>query len=214
MRLSSKKKLDQPEQMPEMITEAAAPEQPEAAPEQMPEIILSDGQTDQIPDPAIMEQDQQTTQSSDVRFLGLPQTMTTNDRYYTKDEFQEVFSSFFDFLKDPNAAADCFGTIQSKGRSLAANRFYDLASKYKWLNWIIDKNTAILHDAALISIWAATEANIIILNWTGISLFEKGQLWLKTKIKAKAEAEAAAGKRSVWGFLGRREAAKQQKQEV
>ena len=210
MRLMDKKKFEQSKVNQEMITEAAAPDQPEAAPDQ-PEIILSDGQTDQIPDPVIM--DAAENQSSDAPFLGLP-TTTTNNRYYTKNEFQEVFNSFFEFLKDPNAAADCFGTIQSKGLSLAANRFYDLAAKYKWLNWIIDKNTAILHDAALISIWAATEANIIILNWTGISLFEKGQLWLKTKIKAKAEAEAAAGNRSVWGFLGRRAAAKQQKQEI
>jgi len=213
MRLSRKTKFEMPAQLPEMTTPEAqqiTPDQwPEMTPEAAPEVVLTDGQTDNIP-PA--EQAQVMTQSSAAQPLGLP-TMTTNDRYYSKQEFQEVFASFFDFLKDPNAAADCFGTIQSKGRALASDRFYELASRYKWLNWIIDKQTAILHDAALIGIWAATEANVIVLNWTGISIFEKGQIWLKSKIKSKAEQEAKAGKRSVWAFLGRREAEKQPKQE-
>jgi hypothetical protein len=140
-------------------------------------------------------------------------TMISDDRYYSKDEFEQVFKSFFDFLKDPAAAGDCFGTIEEKGRNLAAGRVYEMAQKYRWLNWLIDKQTAVLHDMALISIWAAVETNTIVLNWTGISLFQKVQVWLKSKIRLKAEQAAKEGRRSVWGFLGRRAPEKQQKQE-
>lgn len=225
MKLQSKKKFTMPdlnkftpeqpeEQQPETITQQQAA--PEILPEVEPqpetitpeEVQLSDGQTDSIPTP-------ETIQSLDGLQNGLSQMMTTTNsgRYYTKDEFEEVFKSFFDFLKDPTAAGDVFGTIEEKGRNLAAGRVFDIAQKYRWLNWLIDKQTAVLHDCALISIWAAVETNTIVLNWTGISLFSKVQIWLKGKIKTKAEQAAKEGKRSVWGFLGRRAAEKQQKQE-
>ena len=210
MRLSKKIKFEMPAALPDQTTtEPETVAAPEPAQIIEPEVVLSDGQTEAIPEVQSIEQG--INQSSDALPLGLPPMTMTNDNRYSKDEFQEVFNSFFDFLKDPAAAADCFGTIQDKGRKLAAGRVYDLASRYKWLNWLIDKNTALLHDAALISIWAATEANVIILNWTGISIFEKGQIWLKQKIRAKAEQEASKGKRSVWGFLARRDPEKQQK---
>lgn len=221
MRLKEKKKFtmpdlnkfssEQPEeqQQPEMITD-----QPEVLPEVEPqpetitteEVQLSDGQTDSIQQPE--------SQFSDALPNGLPQMMTTNNgRYYTKEEFEQVFKGFFDFLKDPTAAGDVFGTIEEKGRNLAAGRVFEMAQRYKWLNWLIDKQTAVLHDCALISIWAAVETNTIVLNWTGVSIFQKVQIWLKSKIKTKAEQAAQEGKRSVWGFLGRRAAEKQQKPE-
>ena len=196
------KKFEQPEDPEELKQETAA------APETMPEVQeveLTDGQPETIPEtPEVLPESS---------LIGLQPTTTINDRYYSKEEFQDVFNSFFDFLKDPNAAADCFGTIQDKGRKLAAGRVFELAQRYKWLNWLIDKQTMIIHDVALISIWAAVETNTIVLNWTGISIFEKGRLWLKTKIKAKAEEQAKQGKRGVLAFLGRRDPEKQQKHE-
>lgn len=191
--------ITQPEGQPETIT-------PEAAPE-VQEVQLSDGQTEAIPEA-------DPIQFSDARLHGLQQMTTTiNSRYYTQEEFEHVFKDFFDFLKDPKAADDVFCTIEEKGRNLAADRVFEMAQRYKWLNWLIDKQTAVLHDFMLISIWAAVETNAIILNWTGVSIFEKVQIWVKLKIKTKAEQAAKEGKRSVWGFLGRRAAEKQQKQE-
>lgn len=67
---------------------------------------------------------------------------------------------------------------------------------------MIDRRTAIVHDLTLIGIFAACETNAIVQNWTGISLAEKGKLWLRNKIKQRAEAQQAAGKRSGWGFWG------------
>ena len=224
MKLAAKKKFqmpdlnkftpeEQPEEQPQPETITAAA--PETLPEEQPqpetitpeEVQLSDGQTESIPQP-------ETIQFSDVQPNGLPpMMMTNNERYYTQEEFQDVFKNFFEFLENPQTAGDVFGTIEQKGRNLAAGRVYDMAKKYRWLNWLIDKQTAVLHDVALISIWAAVETNTIVLNWTGISLFQKVQIWLKSKIKTKAEQAAKEGKRSVWGFLGRRAAEKQQKQE-
>ena len=224
MRLKEKKKFQMPDLnkfTPEVLPEVEQPEtitEQQATPEVLPEVeqpetiipeevILSDGQTDNIPSP-------ETSQFSDVQPNGLqPMMMTNSDRYYTQDEFKDVFKSFFEFLENPQTAGDVFGTIEEKGRNLAAGRVYEMAQKYRWLNWLIDKQTAVLHDCALISIWAAVETNTIVLNWTGISLFQKVQIWLKSKIKTKAEQAAKEGKRSVWGFLGRRAAEKQQKPE-
>ena len=218
MRLKKKGVIwPQEEQQPQTITEqpAAAPEvlpeeqQPETIeqPSAAPEVILSDGQTDNIPQP-------ETIQFSDERQNGLPPMMTTtNNRFYSQEEFADVFKGFFEFLENPQTAGDVFGTIEDKGRNLAAGRVYEMAQKYRWLNWLIDRETAVLHDCALISIWTAVETNKIVLNWTGVSLFGKFQLWLKTKIKSKAEQAAKEGKRSAWGFLARRAAEKQQKPE-
>ena len=210
MKLKEKKKFEMPdlrkfEQQPEEQQE----KQPETITPEVAEVQLTDGQTDNIPDAAAAPEVLPESLS-----IGLQQTTTINDgRFYSKDEFQEVFNSFFDFLKDPNAAADCFGTIQDKGRTLAAGRVYEIAQKYRWLNWLIDKQTMLIHDVALISLWAAVETNTIVLNWTGISIFEKGRIWLKSKIKQKAEEQAKQGKRGVLAFLGRRDPEKQQKQE-
>ena len=118
---------------------------------------------------------------------------------------------FLTFLKNPATAADTFETVRAQGQSLAAGKIYEMANKYKWLNWLIDRKTRLLHDALLIAIFATTETNAIVLNWTGISLIEKGKIWLKSKVRARAAA--SQGKRSVWGFLAPRAAAKQAKQE-
>ena len=206
MKLAAKKKFQMPD-LNKFTPEEQPEEQPQPETITPEEVQLSDGQTESIPQP-------ETIQFSDVQPNGLPpMMMTNNERYYTQEEFQDVFKNFFEFLENPQTAGDVFGTIEQKGRNLAAGRVYDMAKKYRWLNWLIDKQTAVLHDVALISIWAAVETNTIVLNWTGISLFQKVQIWLKSKIKTKAEQAAKEGKRSVWGFLGRRAAEKQQKQE-
>lgn len=141
------------------------------------------------------------------------QQMMTNNDYYTAEEFDGAFNEFLTFLKDPNTAVDCFGSINDKGRKLASKRLYEMANKYRFLRFLIDKKTHFLHDSALICFWAAIETNTIVANWTGINLAGKIKLWLKAKIKAQQEKSASQGKRNVWAFLGRQGAEKQQKQE-
>lgn len=139
--------------------------------------------------------------------------MTSDDRYYSQGEFESAFNEFLIFLKSPQTSFDTFETIRAQGQSLAAGKIYEMARKYKFLSFLIDKRTQLLHDFALISIFAGCECNAIVYNWTGISLAEKAKLWLRGKIKQRAEQVQKSGKRSAWGFLGRQVVEKQPKQE-
>lgn len=174
------------------------------------EIYLTDGQTESIPEPEL-----QPNQPEDFSAGCSMMTATTIDeggRYYTAGEFEASFNEFLNFLKSPDVSFDAFESLRAQGQQLAAGKVYNMAQKYKFLNWLIDRRTAIFHDFALISIFFACETNAIVQNWTGISLAEKAKIWLRGKIKAHAAAQAE-GKRKGWGFLGRRGAEKPQKPE-
>lgn len=192
------------------ILEKTKQEQTEQLQEIPQELSLSDGQTEDLPE---FNQEPEQNSQSQEEFSQVSLMMTTNDdRYYSQSEFEKVFSDFLEFLKNPATAADTFETVRAQGQSLAASKVFEMAKKYNWLNWIIDKKTQIFHDSLLIAIFAITESNAVIMNWTGVSVIEKGKIWLKSKIKQHAQA-AQSGKRSVLGFLGLRGAEKQQKQE-
>ena len=178
------------------------------------ELQLTDGQTQDLPEvPELSSQ-----QSGNEDFLPssssmMTQTKIEDDRYYNQAEFESAFNEFLTFLKSPEVSLDAFESMRAKGQTLAAGKIYNLANKYSFLRWMIDRRTALFHDFCLISIFAACETNAIVMNWTGISLAEKGKLWLKSKIKARQQAAQAAGKPKGWGFLGRRAAEKQPKPE-
>ena len=174
------------------------------------EIELTDGQTEDIPE--VTESQSQET--------GLPigcGEMTTlseeDDRYYSQGEFECAFNEFLIFLKSPQTSLDTFESLRAQGQTLAAGKIYNMAQKYSFLRWMIDRRTALVHDLTLIGIFCACETNAIVQNWTGISLAEKGKIWLKSKIQQRVQAQQASGKRSVWGFLARRDAVKPQKPE-
>lgn len=174
------------------------------------EIQLTDGQADNLqPLPEFSSQPEADPAAGWQ--AGSPTMMTSDDRYYSPGEFETAFNEFLTFLKSPQTSLDTFEALRSQGQSLAAGKVYKMAQKYRFLRFLIDRKTQLLHDCALIGIFAACETNAIVLNWTGISLAEKGKLWLKGKIKARQQAAQAQGKRSVWGFLGRRDVVKQPK---
>lgn len=186
-----------------------APEvQPETMPEQLPEtqpeeLSLTDGQpipeTAAVINPADFSQDYSPT---------IP---TTNSDYYSQGEFRAAFDEFLQFLHNPQAPQDTIEALAAKGQGLAADKIYNLASKYKWLNWLIDRKTELLKDTMLIGIFAAQEVEIIGRNWFNFSIKEKAKKWLEQQAKQKIKA---ALKPSGWGFLGRLGAARRQKQEV
>lgn len=176
--------------------------------ENLEELSLSDGQTENLQ--PLPEFNQPET-SLETGLQICSETMTSDDRYYSQGEFESAFNEFLSFLKSPQTSLDTFEALRAQGQSLAAGKVYNMAQKYRFLRFLIDRRTQLLHDCALISIFAACETNAIVMNWTGISLAEKAKLWLKSKIKARQQAAQAAGKRSVWGFLGHRAAEKPQK---
>lgn len=174
------------------------------------EIQLTDGQTAAIPEAP--------EQSSSDQLNGLQpgygeMTTSPDERYYSQGEFEAAFNEFLVFLKSPQTSLDTFESLRAQGQSLAASKIYAMAERYSFMRWMIDRRTAIVHDLTLIGIFCACETNAIVQNWTGISLAEKGKLWLRQKIKQRAEQQQAAGKRSGWAFLGRRAAEKQPKPE-
>ena len=174
------------------------------------EIQLTDGQTQDLP----TLPEETSSESGELSPNGYgTTTISPEDNYYSQGEFEAAFNEFLIFLKSPQTSLDAFETLRAQGQSLAAGKIYKMAEKYKFLRWIIDRRTAVVHDFALIGIFAACETNAIVQNWTGISLAEKGKIWLRQKIKQRQEQIQAGNKRSVWGFLGRRAAEKQPKPE-
>ncbi len=173
------------------------------------EIQLTDGQTENLPEVP----EQGSSDQLNALPLGCGEMTNSDDRYYTKGEFESAFNEFLVFLKSPQTSLDTFESLRAQGQTLAAGKIYQMAEKYRFMRWIIDRRTAIVHDFALIGIFCACETNAIVQNWTGISLAEKGKLWLRSKIKQRVEQQQAAGKRSGWGFLARRDREKQPKPE-
>ena len=179
---------------------------------EQPEMQLSDGQTANLSPLDI--QDNLNSQQAGLENLpnGLPE-MTTRSKYYTQEEFAKQFDDFLTFLKSPQTSADTFEALRAEGQGLAAAKIFEMAQKYKWLRFIIDRRSQIVHDAVILSIFAVTETNAIVYNWTGISIIEKGKIWLKGKVKKRVEQAKTSGRRGVWGFLARRGAEKQPKQD-
>lgn len=173
---------------------------------------LTDGQTDNLP-PA----PEYSEQNPELEEVGLPNysPTTTSDGIYSPEEFKDCFNDFLSFLKSPEVAADAFGNIHERGQAIAAQRVYELANKYRFLRFLIDKNAHLFGDLAIMSLWATIETNAILLNWTGINYLQKAKIWLNEKIKQKAAQSAAqsSDKRKGWGFLGRPVAERQQKPE-
>ena len=173
------------------------------------EIQLTDGQTDNLPETPEFNQDSQA--AADGLPIGSPTMTTSDERYYSRGEFEAAFNEFLIFLKSPETSLDTFEALRSQGQQLAAGKVYEMAQRYRFLRFLIDRKTQLLHDFALISIFAACETNAIVMNWTGISLAEKVKIWLKEKIRLRAMQKA--DKPKGWGFLGRRVAEKQPRPE-
>lgn len=181
-----------------------------SAPEQIPELIPDDGTPQNLAD-YLPEQPEQNVN------LGFPEfgtTTATNNGIYTPEEFREKFKSFLEFIEKPETATNCTLELFSNGRNLTADKIYDVASRYSWLNWIIDSKTQFMADMVQIGAFLAIETNLIVMNYTNINLFEKGRIWLKNKVKQKQEQAKQQGKRTLfgWAFSGRPEVAKHTEQ--
>lgn len=178
------------------MTQEELNEQHQTQPEFIPELIPDDGQPENLAE-FIPEQPEQNNPA-----LGLPEfgTTTATNSIYTPEEFREKFKAFLEFMEKPETASNCTLELITNGRNLTADKIYDLASRYSWLNWIIDSKTQILADFVQISAFLAIETNVIVLNWTGLNLFEKVKLWLKNKAKERQAQAKQQGKRTLFGW--------------
>ena len=201
----SKLKIAPAQELPEVLPEQQQPETvPEALPEVLEELQPSDGQpTPEVPEVAT------TSQSAEFLPHGLQMTMTRTDSY-SPEEFRQKFAGILDFLENPATANNCMQELIINGRNLTADKIYNVATRYKWLNWIIDRKTQVFADSLQIAAFMAVETNLIVMNWTGLNIFEKGKIWLQQKAEQRRQA-AKSGKRKTllgWVFSGRREAEK------
>lgn len=176
----------------------------------LPEVLPEDGMTDNLPPLPLSSQE--TPESLPVAD-GLPEfsaTMTETTNSYTPEEFRLKFQAVLEFLENPDAANDCAAELLVNGRNLTADKIYNLASRYSWLNWIIDRRAQLLADSLQIAAFLAIESNLIVMNWTGLNIFEKGKLWLKNKAKQRKEQLKNGQRRSLfgWVFSGRQAPAK------
>ena len=92
--------------------------------EMMPEaveVMPEDGQTENLPEPQL---DAMTEESAAVGLPDFSPTMTTNEGFYSRDEFRQNFNSFLEFLENPATATDAFSTIVGRGRDLSADKIY------------------------------------------------------------------------------------------
>ena len=172
-------------------------EQHQTQPEQIPELIPDDGQPENLAD-YLPEQEQANNPA-----LGLPEfgTTTATNNLYSPEEFREKFRSVLEFLENPATANDCAMELLINGRNLTADKIYDVASRHSWLNWIIDKQTQVFADFIQITAFLTVESNIIVKNWTGINLLEKGKIWLNNKIKEKQlQAKQQGKRRTLFGW--------------
>lgn len=164
--------------------------------QELTEILPEDGQTEgleQLSPPEVVREEQ----SQD----GLLQSSPMMNEIYSRDEFRNNFNSFMEFLENPDAATDTFGHLVGKGRQLSADKIYDIAGRYDWLKWIIDRKTQAVSDLLLVTVFLTYEGNLILQNWTGISYIERAKIWLKNKAKAKKEAIKNGQRRSLFGWV-------------
>ena len=157
----------------------------------------------------------ETTPETDTAAGGLPDfsEMTKNSEYYAAEEFRAKFQGFIEFLENPATAANCAGEIINAGRNLTADKLYNAASRYKWLNWIIDRRAALTAECLQVAVFMAVESNLIIQNWTGLNLFERLKIWLKNKAQQQKQLKKSRRSLFGWAFSARPEPEKAIEQE-
>lgn len=183
-------------QLEEILNEATPEVQPDnQAPETTTpaeELTPDDGQPTP---PEVLAAEVQ--QSADF----LPHGLTTTTNNYTQEEFRQKFAAVLEFLENPAVANDCVTELITNGRNLTADKIYKLASRYRWLNWIIDSRTQLFADGLQIAAFLAIETNLIVMNWTGLNMFERFKIWLKSKAEQRKQAQSNSKRRSLFGWV-------------
>lgn len=189
----------------EQIIDETLTEPQEVQPQPIDELTPNDGNP--TPPPPVQE-----TAPADSLPLGLE--MTTPTTKYTQDEFRQKFAGVLEFLENPATANNCIQELITNGRNLTADKIYNVASRYSWLNWIIGRQTQVFADCLQIAAFLAIESNVIVMNWTGLNMFERVKLWLQNKAEQRRQ-ERREGKRKTlfgWAFSGRAAAEKHTEQ--
>lgn len=131
-------------------------------------------------------------------------------RYYTPDEFYEKFKSVFQYAGDRTGIeALPIKESEERGARITANRVYEMAEKYAFLNFLIDKTTSRLAETILMIQFLAFKSADVYKEKANRNL--GGDLWQKLKRiikrrKAQTDTESE--------YLDRQGAEKQPKQGI
>lgn len=180
-------------------------EQQTIQPEQiMPEI--SDGMTENLqplPEQTIIQPEQMTT--SDHMMTGTATAECSS--YYTKAEFYEQFKSLFQFTGDTLQVQSLpIKPNEEVGAKVTSDRIYNMAEKYAFLRFLIDKRSTRLGETILMIQFLTSKASAVYKEKRnrklGLDLWQKFKKLLKKGNRANDTV-----------FLAQAEAEKQQKQE-
>jgi hypothetical protein len=170
------------------MTEQINQIQPET--EQPAQASITDGMTDNLPpiQPLTMERPATTNQTTTT----LLDSGLSNPNFYTKDEFFEQFKSVFQFGGDTfNIQSLPIQPNEEPGARVTSNRIYEMAEKYKFLQFMIDKRSTRLGETILMIQFLTSKA--------GAVYYEKkkqklgGVLWQKaTKILKRNKGKDTA----------------------
>ena len=135
--------------------------------------LLNDGQ------PMTQEQAQQIQQQDQ---LNQQSEVLTSDfgRFYTEEEFYNQFKSIFQFAGDRTGLESLpIKESEERGARITANRIYEMAEKYAFLNFLIDKTTSRLAETILMIQFLAFKSADVYKEKANRSL--GGDLWQKIK---------------------------------
>ena len=150
--------------------------QPEQINPSIMEPTLDDGQTDNLPPLS----DQPSNPSDGT----IPTTTTPVDldfsNFYTQDEFYQAFKSVFQFGGDRlHIEALPIKQSEEPGARITSNRIYEMAQKYAFLRFIIDKRSTRIGETILMIQFLALKAGDVYREKTKANL--GGALWQKAK---------------------------------
>ena len=179
----------QPEQM----------EQPEIQPAQ-----ITDGQTDNLP--PIQPLTQETTTGTTTGTLSDSASSKPKSPYYTPDEFYEQFKSVFKFGGDTfHIESLPIQPNEEAGARVTSDRIYEMAEKYKFLRFMIDRRSTRIGETILMIQFLTSKA--------GAVYYEKRKQKLGGVLWQKAAKFFKRNKGKDSASLAQVEAEKPQKQE-
>lgn len=136
--------------------------------------LLNDGQQMTTEQAQALQQEQQapTSQNAD--------SILAFSKYYTQEEFYEHFKSVFQYAGDRTKIESLpIKESEERGARITANRIYEMAERYHFLNFLIDKTTSRLAETILMIQFLAFKSADIYNEKTNRKL--GGDLWAKIK---------------------------------
>ena len=152
----------------------------EQLPQSVQEPTISDGQTDNLPPPPEVDSLNNQTQPDPVTGQTIPGSDLDSSKFYTPDEFYKAFKSVFQFGGDRLGIESLpIKPSEEVGARITSDRIYEMAEKYAFLRFIIDKRSTRVGETILMIQFLAFKAGDVYREKTKSNL--GSMIWKKTK---------------------------------